>query len=98
MDFYCVKNTFFIWKNYFFDKAIKLVDGAIKPLQFQTTLKVLQSFRKRSWRNSLALILMFQVAIQNPGLFSFTDVYKFFIDICEEEPCRVLACSLKYWS
>ena len=42
--FLLCKKYLFIWKNYFFDKAIKLVDGAIKPLQFQTTLKVLTKF------------------------------------------------------
>ena len=37
MNFYCVKSTFLFGKT-IFDKAMKLVEGAIKPLQRQKTL------------------------------------------------------------
>ena len=42
MNFYCVKSTFFFEKA-IFDKVLKLVERAIKPLQHQKTLK---SFNK----------------------------------------------------
>ena len=38
MNFYCVKSTFFFEKA-IFDKVLKLVERAIKPLQHQKTLK-----------------------------------------------------------
>ena len=44
----------------------------------------------------IALILIFQVASQKPAVFFFTDVYKKFRDICEEEHCRLLDSNLKY--
>ena len=47
-------------------------------------------------RNSLTLILIFQVASQKPEVFFFTDAYKFFTTICEEKHCRLLASNLKY--
>ena len=40
VNFYCVKSTFSFGKI-IFDKAMKLVEGVIKPLQRQKTLKVL---------------------------------------------------------
>ena len=43
IDFYCVKSTFLFGKT-IFNKAMKLVEGAIKPLQLQKTLKVLTKF------------------------------------------------------
>ena len=43
VNFYCVKSTFLFGKT-IFDKAMKLVEGAIKPLQRQETLKVLTKF------------------------------------------------------
>ena len=43
VNFYCVKSTFLFGKT-IFDKAMKLVEGAIKPLQRQKTLKVLTKF------------------------------------------------------
>ena len=43
VDFYCVKSTFLFGKT-IFDKVMKLVEGAIKPLQHQKTLKVLTKF------------------------------------------------------
>ena len=39
--------------------------------------------------------LIFQVANQKPAVFVFTDVYKKFRDICEEEQ-RLLDSNLKY--
>ena len=42
MNFYCVKSTFLFGKTVF-DKVLKLVERAIKPLQHQKTLK---SFNK----------------------------------------------------
>ena len=41
VNFYCVKSTFLFGKI-IFDKAMKFVEGAIKPLQPQKTLKVLK--------------------------------------------------------
>ena len=41
MNFYCVKSTFLFGKT-IFNKA--LVEGAIKPLQYQKTLKGLTKF------------------------------------------------------
>ena len=43
VNFYYVKNTFLFGKI-IFDQAMKLVKGAIKPLQRQKTLKVLTKF------------------------------------------------------
>ena len=43
VDFYCVKSSFLFGKT-IFDKAMKLVEGAIKPLQRQKTLKVVTKF------------------------------------------------------
>ena len=43
VNFYCVKSTFLFGKI-IFDKAMKLVEGAIKPLQRQKILKVLTKF------------------------------------------------------
>ena len=43
VSFYCVKSAFLFGKT-IFDKAMKLVEGAIKPLQRQKTLKVLTKF------------------------------------------------------
>ena len=43
VNFYCVKSTFLFGKI-IFDKAMKLVEGAIKPSQRQKTLKVLTKF------------------------------------------------------
>ena len=43
MNFCCVKSTFLFGKI-LFDKAMKLVEGTIKPLQRQKTLKVLTKF------------------------------------------------------
>ena len=40
VNFYCVKSTFLFGKT-IFDKAMKLVERAIKPLQRQKTLKLL---------------------------------------------------------
>ena len=43
VNFCCVKSTFLFGKI-IFDKAMKLVQGAIKPLQRQKILKVLTKF------------------------------------------------------
>ena len=43
VNFYCVKSTFLFGKI-IFDKAMKLVEGAITPLQRQKTPKVLTKF------------------------------------------------------
>ena len=43
MNFCCVKSTFLLG-TILFDKAMKLVEGTIKPLQRQKTLKVLTTF------------------------------------------------------
>ena len=43
VNFYCVKSTFLFGKT-IFDKAMKLVEGAIKPLQRHKTLEVLTKF------------------------------------------------------
>ena len=43
VNFYYVKSTFLFGKI-IFDKTMKLVEGAIKPLQRQKTLKVLTKF------------------------------------------------------
>ena len=40
MNFYCVKNTF-LFGTTIVDKALKLVEEAIKPLQLKKTLKIL---------------------------------------------------------
>ena len=40
VNFYCVKSTF-LFGTTKFDKVLKLVEGAIKPLQREKTLKVL---------------------------------------------------------
>ena len=37
MNFYCVKGTF-LFETTIFDKVLKLVEGAIKPLQRKKTL------------------------------------------------------------
>ena len=43
MNFYCVNSTILFGKTIFY-KALKLVEGAIKPVQSQKTLKVLTNF------------------------------------------------------
>ena len=43
VNFYYVKSTSLFGKI-IFDKAMKLVEGAIKPLQHQKTLRVLTKF------------------------------------------------------
>ena len=43
VNFCCVKSTFLFGKT-LFDKAMKLVEGAVKPLQHQKTLKALTKF------------------------------------------------------
>ena len=80
MNFYCVKGTF-LFETTIFDKVLKLVEGAIKPLQRKKTLKRFNKIlEKYQLRNSLALasILIFQVASQKPAVFFFTGVYKKF--------------------
>ena len=39
--------------------------------------------------------MIFQVAIQKPAVFFFTDVSKFFTEICEEEHSRLLGLQLE---
>ena len=43
VNFYFVKSTFLFGKTRF-DKAMKLVEGTVKPLQRQKTLKVVTKF------------------------------------------------------
>ena len=45
MNFYGVNSTILFGKTIFY-KALKLVEGAIKPVQSQKTLKVLTNFQK----------------------------------------------------
>ena len=78
MNFCCVKSTF-LFGTIIFDKVLKLVEGAIKPLQRKKTLERFNKMlEKYQWRNSLASILIFQVASQKPAVFFFTSVYKKF--------------------
>ena len=76
MSFCCVKSTF-SFRTTIFDKVLKLVEGAIKPLQDKKTLKRFNKIlEKYQWRNSLVSIVIVQLESQKPAVFFFTGVYK----------------------